>query len=83
MPTCREMSELVTDYVEHSLPWRVRFAAWRHLRVCDMCRAYYDQIAKLRRLLGRTPMPPPPPATEDALLAAARGTQPPSPTGVS
>lgn len=69
LPTCRDMSELVTDYMEGDLPWRVRFAAWRHLRVCSMCRAYYDQLARLHRLLGRTRLPAPGPAVEAAVLA--------------
>ncbi len=65
LPTCRDMSELATDYMEGALPWRARFAAWRHLRICGMCRAYYDQLARLRRLLARMPAPP----AADALVA--------------
>jgi predicted anti-sigma-YlaC factor YlaD len=70
MPTCREMSELATDYMEGALGWRARFAAWRHLRACAMCRAYYDQLAKLQRLLRGGELPPPAADVEQALLAA-------------
>ena len=71
MPSCRDMSELATDYMEGALPWRRRLAAWRHLRICAMCRAYYDQLAKVRRLLRRGQLPGPDAGTEAALLAAA------------
>lgn len=70
LPTCRDMSELATDYMERALPWRVWLAAWWHLRLCGMCRAYYDQLGKLRHLVRRTPLPGPSPEVEEAVLAA-------------
>ncbi len=70
IPTCRDMSELATDYMEGALPWRRFLGAWWHLRLCAMCRAYYDQLAKLRGLLGRTRLPGPSAAAEAAALAA-------------
>ncbi|HET9019755.1 MAG TPA: hypothetical protein VFN46_09215 [Acetobacteraceae bacterium] len=78
-PTCRDMSELATGYMEGTLPWRVRLGAWWHLRLCAMCRAYYDQLARLRHLLARGTLPGPAPEVEAALLAARRadGTAPP------
>jgi predicted anti-sigma-YlaC factor YlaD len=75
LPTCRDMSELATGYMEGALPWRVRFAAWRHLRLCSMCRAYYDQLAKLRRIIGRITLPGPSLNVEEAMLAARREVQ--------
>ncbi len=76
LPTCRDMSELATDYMEGALPWRARFGAWRHLRVCGMCRAYYGQLDRLRRLLARLPPPPPPDGVEAAVLAGRPGDKP-------
>lgn len=73
IPTCRDMSELATDYMEGALPWRRRLETWWHLRLCSMCRNYYDQLVKLRRLVARTPLPGPSPDVEDAVLAARRG----------
>jgi predicted anti-sigma-YlaC factor YlaD len=63
------MSELATDYMERALPWRVWLAARWHLHLCAMCRAYYDQLHKLQRLLRRGTLPPPTPETEAAILA--------------
>ncbi len=77
MPSCREMSELATDYMEGALGWRARFGAWRHLRACAMCRAYYDQLSKLQHLLRRGELPAPTAEVEAALLAA-RGGEPPA-----
>lgn len=71
-PTCRDMSELATGYMEGTLPWGLRLGAWWHLRLCAMCRTYYDQLAKLRRLLTRGALPGPTPDVEAALLAARR-----------
>ncbi len=78
MPTCRDMSELATDYMEGTLPWRRRLEAWWHLRACDMCRAYYDQLEKLRRLVRQTPLPGPAPDVEAAVLAARERGEGPS-----
>lgn len=72
MPTCRDMSELATDYVEGALSWRARLAAWNHLRICAMCRAYYDQLGKLRRLLHRGNLPGPAAEAEARLLTILR-----------
>ena len=69
LPTCRDMSELATDYTERALPWGTFLGAWWHLRQCRMCRTYYDQLARLRRLVGRTTLPGPSPEVEASVLA--------------
>ncbi len=55
MLTCRELTELVTDYVEGRLSlWdRVRFSL--HVGMCPHCRAYVRQMQLTRDVLGRTP----------------------------
>jgi hypothetical protein len=62
------MSELVTDYLERTLPWRTWMDARWHLVWCPMCRAYYDQMRKTVALLHTTRLPGPPP-DEEARLA--------------
>ena len=76
MPTCREMSELVTDYLERAVPLRSRLDMRWHLFRCEACRHYYDQIRRTVRLLGSGYPRPPASATEEAVLAAARGEHP-------
>jgi anti-sigma factor RsiW len=53
--TCRELVELVTEYLEDRLPpaERARFEA--HLAICDGCQAYVDQMRDTLRALGRLP----------------------------
>ena len=50
---CRELVELVTDYLEDALPAaeRERFAA--HLADCEGCDAYVEQVRATIRLAGR------------------------------
>jgi anti-sigma factor RsiW len=62
--TCRQLVELVSDYLEGRLepPTRERFEA--HLGVCPDCREYVDQMRDTVRALGGLP--------EDALSAATR-----------
>ena len=73
VPTCRDMSELVTNYLERAVPLRTRLDMWWHLLRCEACRRYYDQIQRTVRLLGSGSPRPPASATEEAVLAAARG----------
>lgn len=51
--TCQELVELVTEYLEGSLPaaQRARFEA--HLAECPYCRIYLEQVRETIRLLGR------------------------------
>lgn len=72
MPNCREMSELVTDYLEGALALRTRLAARWHLFLCPACRCYYEQMRRTVRLLAGRGLPPPDPAVEAAMLAHLR-----------
>ncbi|HVC60195.1 MAG TPA: zf-HC2 domain-containing protein [Acetobacteraceae bacterium] len=69
MPACREMSELVTSYLERTLPLGVRLDAGWHLFRCPACRRYYEQMRQTVRLLAGGRLPPPGPAAEAGLLA--------------
>ena len=73
VPTCRDMSELVTDYLEHATPLSVRFGMWLHLLQCEACRHYFDQIRRTIRLIGSGPTLLPDRRAEDAMLDAVRG----------
>lgn len=69
MPTCREMSELVTDYLERALPVRAWAGVRCHLVVCRACRSYFAQMRATVGLLAGLPRSPPPPEAEASLLA--------------
>ena len=63
---CQQMVELVTDYLEGSLGRRARRRFEKHLRGCDGCQRYVDQMRETLALLGTVPA--------DSLSSAAQST---------
>lgn len=72
MLSCREMVELVTDYLEGRLDDtdRERFEA--HVAECDACTLYIEQMRMTIAALGRIPAETISPEAERELLAAFR-----------
>ena len=70
---CRELVELVTDYLEDRLSPtdRARFEA--HLAECEACHTYLEQLRHTVRALGRVPEESLSAEARDALLTAFRG----------
>lgn len=70
--TCRELVELVTDYLEDALPppERERFEA--HLAVCEGCTTYLEQMRATIRVTGRLSEEQVSPEARERLLAAFR-----------
>jgi predicted anti-sigma-YlaC factor YlaD len=79
MPTCRQMSELATDYLERTLPLRTRLDARWHLILCPACRRYYAQMRQTIRLLAGRGLPPPDAAVEAGMLANLDESRAPPP----
>jgi anti-sigma factor RsiW len=52
---CRQLVELVTDYLEGALPAPERRRVDRHLAGCDGCSAYLEQMRVTLRALGSIP----------------------------
>jgi anti-sigma factor RsiW len=50
---CRELVELVTDYLEDALPTAERERFEAHLEECEGCDAYVEQVRATIRLAGR------------------------------
>jgi anti-sigma factor RsiW len=50
---CQQFVELVTDYLDGALPRRERTRFDRHLRRCDGCDRYLEQIRRTIALTGR------------------------------
>ena len=50
--TCRELVEIVTDYLEGQLPSRDRLRFDEHLLVCPGCTTYLEQMRETIRLTG-------------------------------
>ena len=70
--TCRELVELVTDYLEDALPEpdRARFDA--HISGCDGCTTYLAQMRRTIALTGRLGEDDLSPAARDDLLSLFR-----------
>ena len=62
--TCKELVELVTDYLEGALDADERARLEEHLAGCSKCRDYLEQMQQTIRTLGRL--------TEDAVPSPAR-----------
>ena len=71
--TCRELVELVTDYVEGRLPDGERMLFEAHLAGCGHCVEYVAQMRRTIEVLGELSSEAIDPAHEAELLAAFRG----------
>lgn len=69
---CREVVELVSDYLDEALDLDLREALELHLAFCDPCDRYVEQVRAGIRLTGRLGETPLPPELESRLLEALR-----------
>jgi anti-sigma factor RsiW len=69
---CREVVEVVTDYLEGKLSTRDRRLLERHLTACDGCDAYLEQMRTTISLTGRLEPEDVPAELEERLLVAFR-----------
>ena len=70
--TCRELVKLITDYLEDGLSKRDRRRFERHLRRCDGCPTYVEQMRATIRIAGVLGEDDLEPAARDELLAVFR-----------
>lgn len=70
--SCRELVELVTDYLEGDLPAEEHERVGRHLETCQGCHAYVEQMRQTIELTGRLTVEDVSPEAEAALLEAFR-----------
>ena len=71
--SCRELVELVTDYLEDALPAEERARFEEHIGGCSGCKTYLEQIRQTIETLGRLPEDGLTPDAERTLLEAFRG----------
>jgi len=69
---CQQVVELVTDYLDDALEPDVRVRFDEHLRDCDDCAAYLEQLRTTIRVAGRLAPGAIPDATMSRLVAAFR-----------
>ncbi len=70
--TCREVVELMTEYLEGSLSAADRARFEQHISGCDGCTAYLAQLRMARMLMGRSAIEPVPEPMKAELMNAFR-----------
>ena len=70
--TCREMVELMNDYLEGTMSTELRARFEEHLAGCDGCTNYLAQLRETIRVTGRITEEQIPVRDRDALLRAFR-----------
>jgi len=70
--TCREMVELMSDYLEGALADDDRARFEQHLVLCEGCSAYLDQVRRTVLLAGRLRDHSLDPTVRDRLLQTFR-----------
>jgi anti-sigma factor RsiW len=73
--TCRELVDVITDYLEGKLSKTDRLRFEEHLADCPYCANYLDQMRTTIEALGELPDESLPPAARHHLLEAFRGRQ--------
>jgi anti-sigma factor RsiW len=71
--TCRELVELVTEYLEGTLLAHDRMRLEAHVAECPYCEEYIAQMRRTVEVLGKLPAERMDPAREQMLLEAFRG----------
>jgi anti-sigma factor RsiW len=77
--TCKELVELVTDYLDGSLSRRERKAFEKHIDGCTNCRRYVAQFKETIRLTGTLREQDIPAEAAEELLALFKGWKRESP----
>jgi anti-sigma factor RsiW len=70
--TCREVLDLLTDYLESALPAPLHARVERHLADCDGCERHLEQLRATIGALGGLAEADVAPDVRDQLLAAFR-----------
>jgi anti-sigma factor RsiW len=70
--TCRELVQVITDYLEGTLSRRDTRRFERHLRECDGCTTYVEQMRETIRLAGTLSEDDLAPQARDELLEVFR-----------
>ncbi len=81
MLTCRELTELVDDFIDGRLSFWERAKFQMHVGMCADCRDYLAQLRATREALGKLPDPPMSDEVRDELLERFRTWKREAPQG--
>lgn len=70
--SCKELVELVTDYLENCLSPNEQMRFEDHLKGCSGCRTYLEQMRQTIHLVGSLPEETIAPAVQTELLSVFR-----------
>lgn len=70
--TCKEFVEVVTEYLEESMPPEPRARFEAHLQVCSGCQTYLEQIRQTIQAAGKLTEQDLSPQAQETLLKAFR-----------
>ena len=70
--TCKELVEIVTEYLEGTMPAEERRRLENHLRDCQGCTTYLEQMRQTIRAAGRLSENQISPEAQDTLLDTFR-----------
>lgn len=70
--TCRDTSPLISERMDHALPFSKRWRVAAHLTLCKACRYYETQLWLLRRLVKKSDETREETNRQTALSAAAK-----------
>jgi predicted anti-sigma-YlaC factor YlaD len=70
--TCKELVEVVTEYLEGRMPPERRLLFEEHVAFCSWCQDYLDQMRETIRLTGMLTEADLSPEASDALLEVFR-----------
>lgn len=70
--SCKELVELITEYLENALPPEEQTRFEDHLRGCRGCQTYVEQMRQTIQLIGHLSEEEIPPDTQKDLLAIFR-----------
>jgi predicted anti-sigma-YlaC factor YlaD len=70
--TCKELVEVVTDYLEGRMPASRRLLFEEHVAFCSWCQTYLDQMRDTIRVTGTLREEDLSPETRETLLDAFR-----------
>ena len=73
---CRDVVEVVNDYLEDAMSPEERAAFEQHLHACPWCLTYLNQIRGTSSLVRRVTQAELPPAVESSLRALFRARRP-------
>ena len=71
--SCRELVEVITDYIEDTMPWEDRLRFEAHLEDCPYCANYLDQMRETIATVGQLKEDTLDPKARYRLLRAFRG----------